>query len=136
MDSIFVFLLLVVGLPAVFVVAFVVIVFRRGLQMNQLVAAGVETLGTITSKQTHHRKSVKTYHLGYRYTDGQGQSHNHRSMVEGSIYRAFEEKGAIPVIYSASKPSVSAPRYLVEQTREAKEQQKARQEAKQTSSRD
>jgi hypothetical protein len=45
-------------------------------------------------------------------------------MVEPSVYHAHDKDGTIPVVYSESRPSVSTPKYLLEQVREGKRKQK------------
>jgi hypothetical protein len=55
----------------------------------------------------------------YEYVDQFGRTHSHRSTVPDDVYRSCEEGGPFPVVYSQSRPHVSAPKYLVEQSRAA-----------------
>lgn len=106
--------------PLLFIVGMIVLVARRGLQMKLLVKDGVETTGTVVQKLTFRRKTGTGVHrIRYQYVDQVGRTQCHRSTVPEDVFRSCEEGGPFPVVYSQSKPHISAPKYLVEQTRAA-----------------
>jgi len=94
-------------------------VVRRGLQIKQLLADGVETAGLVTEKSGDVRSRSGTRHrsLRYEYHDSLGRAHTHRSLVSDDVWKAHLEGGPIEVVYSQSRPAVSAPKCLVEQVR-------------------
>ncbi|SKB04625.1 hypothetical protein SAMN02745166_04071 [Prosthecobacter debontii] len=92
----------------------------RGYQMRELCDHGVETTGVIREKRSYNPQSgSRRYKLAYTYTDSVGASHSHTSVVTSSVYDQHEEGGPISVVYSSRTPSISAPLYLVEQSRDA-----------------
>ena len=94
-------------------------IVRRGLQMKQLVADGVETTGFIVekSRDVRSRSGARHRSLRYEYHDALGRAHTHRSVVPDEVWKVHQEGGSIEVVYSQSRPAVSAPKYLVEQVR-------------------
>ena len=94
---------------------------RRGLQMRELCDHGIETPGRIFSKRSVSggHNNDRTEKLAYEYTDNAGTIHRHTSVVPLAIYQAHQQGGTIPVVYSARKPSISAPKYLVDQCLQA-----------------
>ena len=118
------FVLISLFVPVAIVVGLVLVVVRRGLQMRHLVLDGVETTGQVVSKlrQSHPRRRGSqrpTLRIHYAYRDAAGGEHEHRSLVTDSFWNAHVEGGPIAVVYSKSQPQISAPRHLVEQSREA-----------------
>ena len=110
--------------PVAIIVGLVVIGVRRGLQMRQLVLDGVETTGQVVAKLRHvhpRRKGSRrpSLRIHYAYRDVAGGEHEHRSLVTDSFWNEHEEGGPLAVVYSKSQPHISAPRHLVEQSREA-----------------
>lgn len=112
------------GLLAVvaIVVGLVVLVVRRGLQLKQLVADGVNATGTVTQKIEHPtargtRRNDRR--IAYEYRDAAGRTHRHISLVSSEFWLAHTEGGPIDIVYSRSRPEISAPRFLVEQGRAA-----------------
>lgn len=106
--------------PLLFVVGIVVLVMRRGFQMKLLLEDGIETTGTVVQKLTFGgRSGGGVRRIRYEYVDRLGRSYSHRSTVPDDVYQSCEEGGPFPVVYSQSKPHVSAPKYLVEQSRAA-----------------
>jgi hypothetical protein len=107
-------------LPLLFVAGIIVLVVRRGLQMKVLANDGVETTGTVVRKLSFGGASrTSARRVRYEYVDQFGRTHSHRSTVPDDVYRSCEEGGPFPVVYSQSRPHVSAPKYLVEQSRAA-----------------
>lgn len=74
--------------------------------------AKIRTPGSLHSPST---RSVR-----YEYHDDMGRAHSHTSAVIDDVWDAHEEGGPIAVVYSASRPAVSAPKYLVERARQAR----------------
>ena len=117
-------ILISILVPVALVAGLIVMVVRRGLQMRQLVTDGVETTGRVVAKLRHRhprRKGAQrpTLRIHYAYRDAAGGAHEHRSLVTDSFWNEHEEGGPIAIVYSKSQPQVSAPRHLVEQSREA-----------------
>lgn len=118
MGTLFIGLLPVIFI-IVFIVAMVVIVIRRGFQVKLLVEDGIDATGTVVRKVTFRSgKGSRSHRIKYEYFDDLGRRHEHRSMVTKTFYDSFNEGSPIPVVYSRSKPQVSAPKELVEQARE------------------
>jgi hypothetical protein len=105
------------------IIALVVwLVITRGLQLKQLVEDGIDGSGTIVRQFKHNPKSGSqstNYFLRYRYRDRNGIEHEYKSNVNRDYWAAHPEGSTIEITYSKSKPQVSAPRFLVEQAREA-----------------
>lgn len=98
----------------------IVFVVKRAAEFTLLVKDGVDIQGMITSKRTYRRKNgVRNYYIKYEYRGFDGKMYNHESNVAQSAYDSHEEKGIIELVVSQSKPSVSAPKYLVEEARKA-----------------
>ncbi|HEX7086844.1 MAG TPA: DUF3592 domain-containing protein [Vicinamibacterales bacterium] len=108
--------------PLLFLVAIVVVLLRRGLQWKLLLQDGVETTGTVVKKQIFRNLD---YRIRYQYVDQTGRTHSHRSAVTDEVYHGCEEGGPFPVVYSRSKPHISAPKYLIDQSRAAMEKKRA-----------
>lgn len=88
----------------------------RGGQLRRLLTDGVATTGEVVGRVDFGRRGR---YLRYAYHDASGRRHEHRALVSESVWEAHPEGTAIPVVYAASRPSVSAPRWLVEQARAA-----------------
>ncbi len=111
--------LIFVLLPAVVFGSTIFVIIRRGLQMKQLVADGVETTGLILerSRDVRSRSGARHRSLRYEYHDSLGRAHTHRSVVPDQVWKAHMEGGPIEIVYSQSRTAVSAPKYLIEQVR-------------------
>ncbi|MDZ4404138.1 DUF3592 domain-containing protein [Prosthecobacter sp.] len=107
--------------PVLIVGAMIFIFVRRGLQMRELCEHGVETTGQIVEKRVVKagKSTSKQWKIVYRYTDSAGATHSHTSVVSIEAYQNHEEGGPIQVVYSAKRPVISAPKYLVDQARKA-----------------
>jgi hypothetical protein len=114
-------LILSIAVPLLIVAAIVFMVVRRGLQMRELCDHGVMVSGTVLRKLSRPGPGNKSrlHKLAYGYMDDRGLSHEHISVVPQSVWDACGEGGPIEVVYSSKRTQVSAPRYLVEQCREA-----------------
>lgn len=99
----------------------VVRIARRGFEMRELALEGVEAVGRVTEKPffRSQRTVSKTKMLVYSYTDANGSAHSHRSVVPDRVWEAHAEGGPIEIVYSRKRPAVSAPRYLVDEARQA-----------------
>ena len=99
----------------------VVLLVQRGTQFKLLLEDGVNATGRVVDKPKFGRvnSSKKYRHLRYRYQDAFGNEHVHRAQVTSSVFDAHEEGGPIEIVYSRSKPQVSAPRSLVDAARQA-----------------
>ena len=62
---------------------------------------------------------ARQHKIAYRYTDNTGASHEHTSVVSGDVEGHVEVGQAFPIVYSAKRPQISAPKHLVEQSRAA-----------------
>lgn len=111
-----------------FILSFIVIAFilgiifvaKRAAEFTLLVKDGVDIQGVITSKRTYRRKKgARNYYLKYEYRGSDGKMYSHQSNVAQSAYDSHEERGIIELVVSQSKPSVSAPKYLVDEARKA-----------------
>ena len=110
--------------PVALVAGLIVLVVRRGLQMRLLATDGVETTGMVVAKLRHRhprRRGAQrpTVRIHYSYRDAAGGEHEHRSLVTDSFWNEHVEGGPIAIVYSKSQPQISAPRHLVELSREA-----------------
>lgn len=115
---------IVIGLlaPVAIVGGLLYVVIRRGVQMKRLVEDGVPATGRVVAKLAHTRPGRRVsavLRIKYAYEDGQGLTHEHVSHVTQSTFNQHVEGGPIAIVYSRSKPSISAPAELVEQSRAA-----------------
>lgn len=112
-----------IALTAVGIIAIIIwLVLTRGLQLKQLVEDGVDIDGMVVRQFKLNPKSGSqstNYFLRYRYRDSAGEEHEYKSNVNRDFWVAHPEGSAIAITYSKSKPGISAPRFLVEQAREA-----------------
>lgn len=112
------FFLLPLGLIAYTIIHLV----RRGFQMKDLAARGVQTDATIIDRQqfaTAHGSRRNDRYLRYEYTDGNGIRHTHRAHVVSRDWLASIEGDKIPVVYLPDRPAVSALLADVERARSA-----------------
>lgn len=106
-------------IPFAIFAGMIYVIVRRGLQMKQLLADGVETTGLVVRQAKHSssRSGMRHRYLRYEYHDSLGRAHTHQSLVPDDVWDAHMEGGSIDVVYSQRRPAVSAPKYLVEQVR-------------------
>ena len=98
------------------------LVISRGFELKRLLEDGVEGEGAIVRQfksLPRGPQSTTNYFLRYRYRDGRGLEHEYKFKAVREFWEAHPEGSAIAIFYSKSKPSVSAPRFLVEQARAA-----------------
>lgn len=100
---------------------FIYRVVSRAFQLKLLIKDGQLTTGRVCSKRKymgkHGRGGMKS--LRYEYTDSFGRTRANTSLVPESIWESYDEGSPIEVIYSQSKPAISAPKYLVDQANSA-----------------
>lgn len=97
-------------------------VVRRGLELRRLVDDGVEVDGRVVEITRFVGKAGGTsasLYLRYEYVDSGGGTHRHRSLVSTDFAARHPAGSPIALVYSRSRPSVSSPRELVEQSRTA-----------------
>ncbi len=104
------------------IVLIIGLVATRGLQMKQLLEDGIDIEGKVVRQFKHNPKtgSLSTdYFLRYSNRDSAGREYEYKSNVNRDFWAAHPEGSAIAITCSKSKPSISAPRYLVDAAREA-----------------
>lgn len=97
-------------------------VVRRGLELRRLVDDGVEVEGRVLEVTRFVGKaggSTASIYLRYEYVDSRGGTHRHRSLVSTEFAARHPAGSPIALVYSRSRPAVSSPRELVEQSRTA-----------------
>lgn len=114
MSSVFIFLL--VPVFGMFAVGF--LIMRRGFELKQLAADGVESTATVIRKRRAGSARPRFF-VRYEYRDADGNVHTHRSNVTRETWEAVAEGDTIAIAYSASKPRISAPLEIVHQARSA-----------------
>lgn len=109
--------------PVAILSAMIYMVVRRGFEMRQLVTDGVDAIGMVKAKLVHRspKGSRRTHRIHYAYLDADGRAHENRSLVTHEFWSRHTEGGPIDIVFSKSQPHLSAPRHLVEQSREALE---------------
>lgn len=107
--------------PLAIIAAIAAFLIRRGLQMHRLCAKGVAVTGQVIGKRSVRGGATisRRQKLVYRYRDAAGASHEHTSVVPWEVYERYDDGDAIEVVYLPASPAVSAPRYLVDQSRKA-----------------
>lgn len=98
------------------------LVVRRGLELRRLVVDGVDVEGRVVEITRFVGKAggaSASLYLRYEYVDSRGGTHQHRSMVSSEFAARHPAGSPIALVYSRSRPSVSSPRELVEQSRAA-----------------
>lgn len=109
------------SLGAVFIILIMLLVANRGAQLKLLVGDGVDATGTVVRQRRRNPKSHQStnHYLRYEYTDASGARHEGSLKAAREFWADHPEGATIEIVYSRSKPSVSAARFLVEQAREA-----------------
>ena len=108
--------------PFLIVAGIFYLVARRGREMAQLARDGVETTGTVERMIEHSggfNSRRNSRRIRYSYVDEAGRAHAHVSMATSELWHAHEPGGPIAVVYSRSKPDISAPRHLAQLARRA-----------------
>jgi hypothetical protein len=101
------------------------LLIARGARIQQLTQDGVNMDGEVVQQWWRNPRGPagRRYYLRYRYHDNLGaEHHTHRWLVGYDYWSAHPPGSAIAICYSASKPHISAPRYIVDLAREASRQ--------------
>lgn len=91
--------------------------YRRAKQVHQLLNEGVPAQGTLTAKRRVTQKGRSRYIFSYEY-EADGRQRKGRSVVSGDVFDAHTEGQLLAVRYLASKPSVSAPEFVLDKARQ------------------
>lgn len=97
-------------------------VVQRGLQLKQLVEDGVDVEGVVVRQfkgRPRGPQNTTDHFIRYKYRDSCGREHEFKFKAARDFWAGHPEGKRIAVVYSKSKPSVSGPKYMVEQAREA-----------------
>jgi hypothetical protein len=109
-----VLLFVVLGCLAIFI-GLLRVARRWGEEAIELQWHGVEVTGTILEKRSYRSRRQQSTHIRYEYVDQFGKRHRSRpNLVTPEAWEAHEEGGPIQVIYSARRPAISLPKYLME----------------------
>ncbi len=98
------------------------LVGRRAFEMKDLAHKGLAVRGRVTGKFRQRGASANMPSspcLRYEYQGLDGNRYEYKSLVTESEWEAHEEGGPIEIVILPGKPSVSAPKYLVNLSREA-----------------
>jgi hypothetical protein len=87
---------------------------RWGRELLELQQHGVETTGVVIDKVRYRQRGAESRYLRYEYVDPFGRAHRRKVLVTAEAWDTHERGGAIAVIYSARRPRVSAPKYLID----------------------
>lgn len=92
------------------------IVVKRGAEMTEIAAHGVDVKGVVVEKRSvpGARNSSRQQKLVYAYTDAQGATHQHTSVVTYDTYDRYQVGDQIDIVYSSKRPQVSAMKEMVE----------------------
>lgn len=112
--------LLTLALVVLAFAAGIFFIIKRAADFTLLAKDGEDTQGRVVQKSTHKpRKSSRRYYIKYEYQGLDGKTYSHQSLVTNSVFDSVEENGKIDIAVSRSKPSVSAPKYLVDEAKRA-----------------
>ncbi len=108
-------------IAAALVLAIIVVLVRRGLQMKALANAGV--VGTAEVIQKTRRRSSSGHQtagfIKYRFVAPDGQQLTNRIAVSEKIFSEHDLGEQIDIVYLEDRPNVNAARYLVNLSRKA-----------------
>ena len=93
------------------------LVVHRERQLRQLVDDGVDVKGIVVRQSGGQH--TNPYYIRYRYRDGRGQEREHKIQVTQDFWANHPKGSPIALVYSKSKPSISAVKYQVEHKRKA-----------------
>ncbi len=108
-------------IPLFIAVGMIVIAVRRGLEFRDLSEHGVDATAKVIKKSATSPSSRKSRRpkIVYQYNAPAGGVYSRASFVSWEAYNQHEVGSDISIVYSAKNPSVSAPKYLVDQARAA-----------------
>jgi len=91
--------------------------YQRARQVHALVTEGIPIQGNVTNRRRFTQKGRMRFVLSYEYQPD-GQTRRGRSVVSREQFEAHGEGDMLPLRYLASKPSVSAPEFVLDQARQ------------------
>lgn len=106
-----------IGLVIGGITAGIWLVVHRELQLKQLVRDGVDVTGVVV--RASGGQHANPCYIRYRYRDGRGQQREHKIQVLQEFWANHPKGSRIALVYSKSRPSISAVKYQVEQKRKA-----------------
>lgn len=114
------------GALAIVIVLAAVVVLRRAGEFKRLVDDGIETTGVVEEKLAFGGGggTRKGKHLRYAYKDAKGREHRFRSQVTEGRYDRFAVGDPIDIVYSRENPAVSAPKWLIDEAKAAREKKR------------
>lgn len=106
----------------VFAAAFIGIAVWRGRQFGELARRGVPVTGQVVKKfRTGSGKAgAKGKRIAFTYRGPDGAEYRRAASIVTSKWREFEEGSPIELVCLPDKPGVSAPAWLVEDARKAR----------------
>jgi hypothetical protein len=118
--------LFVLGSILVLVAVAAVVIVRRAGEFGRLVQDGIETTGVVEEKLVFGggAGTRKGKHLRYAYKDDRGREHRFRSQVTEGRYEQFAVGDPIDIVYSRGNPAVSAPKWLIDEAKAAREKKR------------
>jgi hypothetical protein len=110
---------ILVGMSLI-IIAMVVLVVRRGLQLRKLVSDGVATTATAKKLIGHTGATgMRRSSLRYHFQDRRGKSYQHTVMISPSERETIQEGDSVNIIYLPDNPKISALAQTVESARKA-----------------
>jgi len=118
--------LYVLGGLAIVIVAAAIVVVRRAREFGRLVLDGIEATGVVEEKLVFGGGggTRKGKHIRYAYKDDRGREHRFRSQVTEGRFDQFAVGDPIPIVYSRADPAVSAPKWLIDEAKAAREKKR------------
>ncbi len=118
--------LIVLGSLVILVAVAAIVIVRRAGEFGRLVQDGIETIGLVEEKLGFGGGggTRKGKHLRYAYKDERGREHRFRSQVTEGRFDQFDVGDPIDIVYSRANPAVSAPKWLVDEARAAREKKR------------
>lgn len=110
-----------IGLPLLLIAWGIHAVLRRGFQFARLARDGRPVTGLVTQKPEYPGaigSKRNSRRIAYEYQDAWGRTHSHTSIVSATFWNQHEVGGPIELVYSESRPEISAPAALVEHARD------------------
>ena len=119
-------ILLVLGSLAILVAVAAIVIVRRAGEFGRLVQDGIETTGVVEEKLVFGGGSGtrKGKHIRYAYKDERGREHRFRSQVSEGRFDGFAVGDPIEIVYSRANPAVSAPKWLIDEAKAAREKKR------------
>lgn len=105
---------------AIFIVATVVIVIKRGTELRKLAENGTQAVATVEETWKFTGSTGRAIHrMRYHFTASDGQKYKRTVTLTTDECEKLTEGVQVPVIYLADNPKVSAMATMVELARKA-----------------